>query len=43
MGNKRQELTACAYCCIVVEYCSKNAMWCKMQRGFKQLLSMPNL
>ena len=27
MYNKRQSMTACAYCCS-----SKKAMWCKMQR-----------
>ena len=31
--NKRQSMTVCAYCSIVVENCSKKAMWCKMQRG----------
>ena len=31
--NKRQSMTVCAYCSIVVEYCSKKAIWCKMQRG----------
>ena len=30
---KRQSVIACAYCIIVVEYDSKETMWCKMLRG----------
>ncbi|XP_027059859.1 hyaluronan mediated motility receptor-like [Pocillopora damicornis] len=31
--HKIQSMAARSYFCIAVEYCSKKAMWCKMQRG----------
>ena len=38
--NRRQSMTACSYCFIFVEYCSKKAMLYKMQRGKRTALKI---